>query len=48
MATLLSGSLEKNDQNQQKWLKIETAAIFDWIIFFIWNLQQSFSSISKI
>ena len=24
-----SGSLGKNDQNQQTWLKIKTAAIFD-------------------
>ena len=30
-----SGSLVKNDQNQQKWLKIKTAAIFELIIFFI-------------
>ena len=31
MATILfkSGSLGKNDQNQQTWLKIKTAAIFD-------------------
>ena len=30
MATLVeNGSLVKNDQNQQTWLKIKTAAIFD-------------------
>ena len=34
-----SDSPVKNDQNQQTWLKIKTAAIFEWIIFFIWNLQ---------
>ena len=28
-----SGSLVKNDQSQQTWLKIKTAAIFEWITF---------------
>ena len=43
-----SGSLGKIDQNQQMWLKIKTAAIFDGITFFIWKLQGSYSSDSKI
>ena len=42
-----SGSLVKNDQNQQTRLKIKTSAIFDWITFFIWNLQQSLMAKSK-
>ena len=40
-----SGSLVKNDQSQQTWLKFKTAAIFT---FFIWNLQRAFMAINKI
>ena len=29
-----SGSLVKNDQNQQMWLKIKSDPIFNWIDFF--------------
>ena len=48
MAIILLRVLGQNDQNQQTWLKIKTAAIFDWITFFIWNLQWSFISNGKI
>ena len=43
-----SGLLEKNDQNQQTWLQIKSAAIFEWITFFIWNFQRSFMAYSMI
>ena len=38
----------KNDQNQQTWLKIRTAAILDLINYFTWNLQWAFMANRKI
>ena len=49
MATLLlQGFTSENNQNQQTWSKIKTAAIFHWITFLIWNLQQAFLADRKI